>query len=351
MDKRGGEKMKQNNAKIKCIFLVIAIGLILFLTMITSHFYQQVLKESEIWSATKGEKKAHYVMILDDENSIFWDSVYESAKKEAENENIILELSKNSSTISFAIKERMQMSIAAKVDGIILEYNDQEGLDEEIQIAKQNQIPVVTISNDASRQGSISFIGVSDYQLGKKYGEQIIKLLKPDMKKIMIIDRESEKGVGTETIYNQINNMVHKVSTTKNSITLERKHILSNKEFDAEEAIWSIFQNKEELPDILVCLNEMDTECAYQALINYNLVGQVSIIGYYYTDIVLNGLIEGIIPVTVELDTEQIGQYAIQALTKYLDNHHVDCFYSVDLNMIDQKKAEEMREYEEEKVL
>ena len=36
-----------------------------------------------------------------------------------------------------------------------------------------------------------------------------------------------------------------------------------------------MFVNDENLPDVLVCMDEVVTECVYQALIDYNQVGNV----------------------------------------------------------------------------
>ena len=62
--------------------------------------------------------------------------------------------------------------------------------------------------------------------------------------------------------------------------------------FSVEESVRSLFvKNREELPDIVVCLNEIDTASIYQAVVDYNEVGVVNILGYYDSDAILKGIV------------------------------------------------------------
>lgn len=335
---------KNKNKKLWISFL--GLFFIVLLTMLTRSFYTATLQKN-YGSSFQEEKQAHYVMILENTDSIFWNSVYESAKEEADKQNILLELSKTEGTY-YSKKERMEMSIAAKVDGIILEYEGEKELDKMIQRANKQNIPVVTISSDGCKIGAISFVGVNRYQLAKTYGEEILKIINKNTKKILVLTHGKEVSKEEEQLYNQMNSMISKQRFLKggtlHQIQVETKSISLKKVFDVEEEIWTLFQQEERIPDILVCLNEIDTECAYQALINYNLVGKVQIIGYYYTPSILNGIADGILPSTMNLDTKQLGKYSILALWEYKKDGYTNAFYSVDLSVIDKKKAKEMLE-------
>ena len=46
---------------------------------------------------------------------------------------------------------------------------------------------------------------------------------------------------------------------------------------------------------MLVCMDEVVTECVYQALVDYNQVGNVDVVGFYYSDVILDGISKGII--------------------------------------------------------
>lgn len=341
--------MGQQNLKKKAVIASVGFAALLLLAILISSFYTKILDKKTMTADIGEEKKAHYIMIIESGKSGFWESVYESAKKEAAVHDIILELSESSKTMPYSLSERMQMYLAAKVDGIILEYRGEAALEKEIEKAKQMEIPVVTLLTDAKTSGAVSCVGSNNYEMAKKYGEQIIKILTPNTKKIMVLSHGGETYSDESEILKKIDSMVKASKRASDQISMEIKKISSLKAFDREEAIWSIFQDKESLPDILVCLSERDTECAYQALINYNMVGKVEIIGYYHTDMILKAIAEGIIPSTLVLDTEQMGLYSVNALNSYKEEGYVDSFYNVDLSIIGKSQAEEEMRNEEGK--
>ncbi len=334
--------MKQRNFKTKVLIVCSGFFVIFLLVMLTRSFYKDALKENTLGN-DKEEKKAYYVMLVENTESVFWKSVYESAKQEAESRHILLGLSEKSDGVSYSLSERMEMYIAARVDGIILEYRGEPELEEQIANAVNHNIPVVTLLTDGGNGGAVSFVGANNYEMAKKYGDEIVKILEPNTKRVMILAHGTERNSREEQIYNQINSVVLNSKKASEEISVEIQRISSEKVFDTEEAIWSILKNKETIPDILVCFNERDTECAYQTLINYNLVGEVEIIGYHYTNIILNAIAEGIIPATIDVNTEQMGKYSIQALDEYAEDGYVNSFFDVDLSVIGQKEAEEMK--------
>lgn len=53
------------------------------------------------------------------------------------------------------------------------------------------------------------------------------------------------------------------------------------------------------------------------AVLDFNLAGKVVLIGYYSSDDILTAVEKGVISVTCDVDTEQLGRYSIEALTEY----------------------------------
>ena len=92
----------------------------------------------------------------------------------------------------------------------------------------------------------------------------------------------------------------------------------------------------------------MDSECAYQAVIDYNKVGEVAIIGYYPSKSILNAIKRDVVPATFEIDTKQMGIKCIDALLEYDKMGYVSEFNSVDLHLINQNNVQEYLESEED---
>lgn len=270
--------MKKKSA---CILLVFAA--VIVLTYMTGEsYYRGISEKAGLDEQEEKIYKYQYDMIVDSPDSQFWQAVYDSAKKKAAQNNVLLEIMGPDRETSYDKLDYMNMSIAAKADGIILQYNGEAGLEEAINTAVRNGIPVVTVMSDAVHSRRQSFVGVSDYQLGMAYGE-------------------------------------------------------------IEEAVTDIFQQKRNVPDILVCMDEETTECARQAILDFNLAGKVKIIGYYTSEDILAAVEKGVISVTCDVDTTQLGQYSVEAVTSYIEDGRTNSFYNVDINFLDRTAVKKMR--------
>ena len=236
----------------------------------------------------------------------------------------------------------MNMSIAAKADGIILQYNGESGLEKAIDTAVENGIPVVTVMSDAVHSRRQSFVGVSDYQLGMAYGEFVSSYVDEDTEKILILQKRDIDDMNESQIYTQISNSVQKTAGN-NDIQIRGRNLLSTGTFETEEAVTDIFQQKRNIPDILVCMDEETTECARQAVLDFNLAGKVKIIGYYTSEDILAAVEKGVISVTCDVDTTQLGQYSVEALTNYIKDGRTNSYYNVDINFLDRAAVEKMR--------
>lgn len=315
------------------LFFTAIITVVLSIVFMNS-IYGTIMKSAGIDTSEMNQVyRYQYKMIVDSRNTSFWTAVYERAREEALNNDAVLELNGTELGQNYNKEDFMDMSIAAKVDGIILEYNGEEGLREKIDEAISKGIPVVTIVNDAPKSLRRSFVGINDYQLGKAYGMQVANLIDDETERVLVL-LNREQQLEQNQLYSQINSAVtEKVGSEKN-IRIQAQNLISTSQFDAEEAIRSIFQSQEGPPEILVCLDEVTTECAYQAMIDYNMVGEVKIIGYYSSETILDAIDKELIPVTLSMDAEQIGIYSIEALTEYWQTGHANSYYTVDLNFI-----------------
>ena len=328
---------------IRVVLMLVGICFIGFLTFLTRSYYNNVLDKIGVDNMENVKKyKYHFVLIVDNGETPFWQDVFASTKKEAEKNGVLLELWGNNQAENYSVADFMEMGIAARVDGIILEYTGQRQLESKIALAKEAGIPVVTVLKDATNSGRISYVGVNSYQLGQEYGRKIEGLLNKDEEqaRVMILTHDNSADSSQSQIYNQINNILVTSEQSPHIIMEERKiNITGN--FDVEETVWNIFQSQEGPPDIFVCMDETDTEAVYQAMIDFNMVGEVQVIGYYYSDQILEAIEKGIVPTTLIIDTEQIGKYSIQALMEYLKEGRANSFYSVDLQFVDQSNVKE----------
>lgn len=323
--------MKRKPVYILCIFAAIAV----LIYMTGESYYSGITKKAGLEKKEEKVYQYQYDLIVDSPDSQFWQAVYASARKTAAQNDVLLEIMGPDRGTSYDKLDYMNMSIAAKADGIILQYNGESGLEKAIDTAVENGIPVVTVMSDAVHSRRQSFVGVSDYQLGMAYGEFVSSYVDEDTEKILILQKRDIDDMNESQIYTQISNSVQKAAGN-NDIQIRGRNLLSTGTFETEEAVTDIFQQKRNIPDILVCMDEETTECARQAVLDFNLAGKVKIIGYYTSEDILAAVEKGVISVTC-------GQYSVEALTNYIKDGRTNSYYNVDINFLDRAAVEKMR--------
>ena len=328
--------------KSVCILLIFAA--VIVLTYVTGESYYRGISEKA--GLDKQEEKIYkyqYDMIVDSPDSQFWQAVYDSAKKKAAPNNVLIEIMGPDRETSYDKLDYMNMSIASNSDGIILQYSGEQGLEEKINEAVQKGIPVVTVMGDAVHSKRQSFVGVSDYQLGSVYGEKVAEYVTEDTESILILLKKNIDDMNQSQIYTQISNAAQAKAGSLQNIQITGKNLRLTGTFETEEAVTDIFQQRDKVPDILVCMDEETTECARQAVLDFNLAGKVTIIGYYSSEDILTAVEKGVISVTCDVDTEQLGRYSIEALTAYQKDGRTNSYYNVDINFLDKDVVREMR--------
>ncbi|ADL06336.1 substrate-binding domain-containing protein [Lacrimispora saccharolytica] len=332
-----------DNRKKSLLVLVLGgLSGIVFLTLLTSSFYGYVLKKIGVEHAENTRTyRYHYVMIINNLDSQFWNDVYQSVRQEAALHDAYVELKGRNQSSEYTAVDFMDMSIAAKVDGILLEFTGEENLEERINEAAAKGIPVVTILNDAPATDRKSYVGINSYELGQEYGNQILKILPGNARKarVMVLLHDNSIDSNQSQIFHQINNRMVTSKETGDRIKVEESKIPSGRAFEAEEIVRNLFQNPQGPPDLIVCMDEVDTEAVYQAVIDYNCVGETQVIGYYKSKAALEAVRKGTMAMTVCIDTSQMGKYSVQALTESINDGRTNSFYSVDLQFVTKENA------------
>lgn len=334
--------MKKKNKTNLLLFLGLA-GILGLLYMTGEFYYRELMKGTEKIPQDNNIYQYKFDMIVDRPHSSFWKEVYKSAVESAGKKEILLEIKGSDWENNYDKIDFMNMSIASHADGIILQYSGEPGLEKKINEAVESGIPVVTVMNDAGYSKRQSFIGVSDYQLGAAYGEQVANYMDEDTERILILMSRNIDDTNKSQIYTQILNAALEKIPDSQQVDVRVQNLLTEGSFETEAAVSDIFRSNEGVPDILVCMDEETTECARQAVINYNLAGRVKIIGYYTSEGILSAVEKGIISVTCDVDAAKLGVYSVEALAEYMKEGRANSYYNVDLRFLGKEEVKKMR--------
>lgn len=335
-------------AGVLCVvfMLTCTIGGIIF-------FKIQINKSAAYRQAnTYKSYEKYYVMIPSEQKSSFWEAVYEAAGEMANDNDAYLEMFGTNLSEGYSETQLMRMAIESNVDGIILEANETEEMTALINEAVERGIPVVTAMKDNTQSERQSYVGISSYNLGREYGKQVLGLAKQYEKKegnsidsilnVMVLIDANAEDTSQNMIYSSIQETIEGMNKSGQKISISAKALNSQGAFAAEEAIRDIFMGEDELPDIIICLNEINTTCVYQAVVDYNKVGAINIIGYYDSQTILKAIERNVIYATVSVDAKALGEYCVEALTEYDQMGHVSNYYAVDTTVI---HADNVSEY------
>ena len=292
----------------------------------------------------------YYAMITDNYKSDFWKAVYKGAFERAQEENVYVELFGEQFSRDYSVEELMEIATASRVDGIIVYANETLEMAKAINKAVDQGIPVVTLYGDCTKSNRLSFVGVGSYSVGKMYGSQIIDIIKEKRREELIesetiedrsqiritvlVDTDST-DTGQNIIISGIQDAINQDNVTDSEFAVSIVAVDNTNSFSVEESIRDIF-TQDDIPDVIVCLNEQSTVCTYQAVVDFNLVGEVSILGYYNSETIVNAIERGGIYAAISIDAAQLGQYSVNALTDYYEFGNTSEYYLADVALINQ---------------
>ncbi|MFA9377742.1 MAG: substrate-binding domain-containing protein [Lachnotalea sp.] len=148
------------------------------------------------------EYKYHCAFITDSYDDPFWNSIYEGAKEEGVLQNVYIENYGQKLSLHYTIDEKMEMAIAASVDAIIIEGNDEVSTTNVIDKAIDQGITVVTIYQDQVQSKRRSFIGVNKFRMGYNLCAKAYESLENDDDEIMVLYDQKNEVNPENTILN-----------------------------------------------------------------------------------------------------------------------------------------------------
>lgn len=326
--------------------LGLCVGIILFMLLVTagSLIFFKVQTGKMARGMEHEEYENYYVMIVNDRSSEFWKSVYEGAKADGAEHSAYVELLGNNLSMEYTREQLMGIAVRSHVDGIIVEADESDGMTEMIDAAVAEGIPVVTVLGDNTAGERQSFVGVGNYNLGREYGRQVVQLCGKSTKNVLILMGSGADGTSQSVLYSGIQETVENEMSIEGGAVLDMKTVDVQSRFAAEESIRDIFMSSQKLPDIIICLDDLSTKCVYQAVVDYNKVGEVDIIGSYDSPSILQAIERQVIYSTVSIDTRQMGNYCVGALNEYNELGNVSEYFSVDVTVINYQNVQKYME-------
>jgi len=329
---KNGDRMwvTLGTASVAIMIIVTIVSLIIFSVRVKSAF--ELLNGQDV-----EQRDAYYVMITGDDESVFWMNVYMKAREICEQNNIELGIMSKQLEGNYSVDELVNLAALSGVDGIIIKGDETEAMYRAIAEATANGIPVVTVMEDSSISTRKSFVQVGSYNIGREYGRRILDNIKEEECNILVVMEGGTKDSSQNLIMSGIQETVEAGLEGKKNVQFSAVAIDSSDAFSAEESIRKLLNQGMKAPDVMITLNELTTTCAYQAMIDFNRVGTITLLGFGESDTIRKGISQGVIDSTIAVDTDEIAEYSIEALNEYRQTGYVSEYYSVDTRLITQE--------------
>ncbi len=332
--------MAVRRKKLLSLIMFFCIGSLLAIAWgMMVYFYKKPLSQESFNRGSNESYTKHYVLITEDVHSSLWETIYESVKEEAKQYNAYVEYMGRNLATQYSTKELLRIAIDCNVDGIIIDANGSKEMEILIDEAVEKEITVITVLNDCPTSVRQCFIGMNNYNVGKMYAEQILSLATEEENKVLVLMDRNSSGSNQGIIYSSIRENIAKEAQKSSKITLEAVAIDNENIFSTEEAARDIIIKN--IPDIMVCLNEVSTKCVYQAVVDHNKVGQMSILGYYDSAEILAAVEKEIIYSTVAIDAEQVGKLCMEALQGYREEGRISDYLTLSAKLITVNNVEQ----------
>jgi ribose transport system substrate-binding protein len=310
---------------IVLIALTVIVGILVFSYYISSFTLTQASQTYE----------KYYSMVTSDKSSSLWQSVYDGVKKAGEDEECCIDWINQDFDSSYSREDLMRIAIASKPDGIIVTADESDEMTELIDDATEDGIPVITLYGDNTQSSRLSYVGIGNYDLGMMYGRRVLTLSEGQKSvNVMVLVNSNAQDFGQNILCSGLQETIEGEKSAGMKVDLSIVTVDDTSTFSAEENIRDIFM-EDELPDIIICLNEENTTRVYQATVDHNKVGQVKVLGYDDSETILNAIENNVIDATVSIDTEQMGRYCVEALSEYNDSGNTSQYFMADIALID----------------
>ena len=329
--------VKKERDKIFWIICAL-LGCIILSVVFVGVWYFQIWERQNPKNNIEEAKvyKYHCAFISGDSEDPLSKSIYEGAKEAGEKAGIYVEYFGENLSLNYKEDELLKIAIASKVDAIILKGAGSTSIERLIDQAMAQGIAVVTVSEDDMDSKRCSFVGINKFRMGYDLCAQALSERKTERGKMMVL---FDQAAGNPDNTVAISGTKKYLDENSGDYILETQVIDSSESYNVEEQIRMLLRGASERPDIVICTSLAQTQCVYQTLVDLNIVGDVEVVGFYYTQPIIEAIEKGIIQATYVIDAAEMGRQAVNSINEFKQYGYVSDYVSVEAQIINSKNV------------
>ncbi|WP_084242957.1 sugar ABC transporter substrate-binding protein [Planomicrobium okeanokoites] len=286
-------------------------------------------------TAVSGQERFRIVVISQELDTPFWKLVDEGASKQAEKEEISLELWGSYSKNQEDFLKQVEIALHSKVDGIIVQGLDTEEFQQLTRIkAASYGIPIITVANDVPVEKSLrkTYVGSDHQNAGKLLMEQLVSDMGEQGEVVLL--------GGTDLEYSQRLRLQGMEDSLKNYPEITSFYVDSGS--TVEEAAAATRQALNEHPnvDAFIALNVRQAGTVMQEISSRTELEPYYIYSFDDGSDASQLLAEGKLDGIVEQSPEQMGEMSVALMMQWLRNEVVpldSAGYITDIRIVEGK--------------
>lgn len=286
--------------------------------------------------------KYHFYFIAQNSVDPFWMEMINGAEAAARDLNVVIEFcAPRFSDIREELKY-IDIATLSKVDGIITHAFNTEDFTKLIDKAYYKGIPVITLENDNNKSKRYAFVGTNSFEIGKKAALLLIKATGGRARVAVISNGDSEG----DSIENNLK-MNGFLSTIKDYPEMKIIRYYTSKMgiLSAEEITQKIIDSNEGINAIFT-VSSADTLGAAQLIVDRNMVGKITLVGYGASEEITRYIEKEIIYGTVASDPYKMGYESVKALVDIKQGNNIPTFINAELRVITKEEIFNLRRKE-----
>ena len=308
---------KKTIRRIKWVMLIFSfIALLTFFIIFYAAFTSSSIRlytENEYNSA---DNSLYHIIITGTyENRSFLTDLYKGASNLAKDYNTIVDLHvPDSQADTSSLQELMDYCSFLNADGIIAYIDSPDETPSLLHRANESPIPLITTGQFSANIQQISYVGINNWELGKKIADETQDLVSPGGNIYIISDSAS--------------------TNSANLISSLQLALLENGNLNSQviEKLSSSIQLSSR-ENIFICLTEDETIISAQLLSELFSRDNYTLLGFGSNEVCQLYLQKGLITELFSLDPQAIGEAAMRELFEYRSRGHANSYVTAEVKI------------------
>lgn len=256
--------------------------------------------------------KYHFVLVPEELDNEYWKLVEQGAQDAAKKYNVMLEYTGPTKANIDEHLKTIEMSAAAKVDGIITQGLSDEQFTPLINKVVGEGIPVITIDTDVTNSKRIAYIGTDNYYSGYLAGRALVN------------DTLGKANVAIITGSLYANHQIQRVKGFEDAVKNDKGiHVITveDSEISRVRASEKAYQIMQEHPEVNAFFgtSALDGIGIAQVVQEYNKQDRIYIIGFDTLPDTINYIRKGVIKATVAQQPYEMGYDAVKMMVSRME--------------------------------